>query len=306
MKPAPFDYVAPRSLEEAVDALADGGADAKLLAGGQSLIPLLNFRLARPSLLIDLNRVAELAYIRSQDEGVAIGAMTRQASLERDAQLRQAQPLLVEAIGHVGHAAIRSRGTLGGSLAHADPAAELPAVAVCLDAQLSIVGPRGRRTVAAEDFFLGYLTTLLEPDEILVETWLPPLRTAAGQAWIEFARRHGDFALAGVAVSLSLDRDQVCDARIVLTGVGGKPARAREAETLLVGGSVLERAAAAADAARSAIDPDADIHASKEYRTHLAGVLTERAILLAHQRALALAPSMLDVRRTLESLGRHA
>ena len=306
MKPAPFDYVAPRSLDEALAALADGGSDAKLLAGGQSLIPLLNFRLARPSLLIDLNRVEELAYVRSRDHGVAIGAMTRQATIERDAQLLQAQPLLHEAIGWVGHPAIRSRGTIGGSLAHADPAAELPAVAVCLDAQLSVAGPRGRRTVAAEDFFLGYLTTVLEPDEILVETWLPPLRAGTGQAWLEFARRHGDFALAGVAVSLSLEGDKVCDARIVLTGVGGRPARAREAETLLVGGRVPERASAAAEAARSAIDPDADIHATKEYRTHLAGVLTERAIRLAHERALGLAPSALDVRRTLESLGRHA
>jgi carbon-monoxide dehydrogenase medium subunit len=306
MKPAPFDYVAPRSLDEAVDALADGGSDAKLLAGGQSLIPLLNFRLARPSLLIDLNRVAELAYVTARDDGVAIGAMTRQASVERDVQLRQAQPLLIEAIGWVGHSAIRSRGTIGGSLAHADPAAELPAVAVCLEAQLSVIGPRGRRTIPAADFFVGYLTTLLEPDEILVETWLPPLRAGTGQAWVEFARRHGDFALAGVAVSLSLKGDQVCDARIVLTGVGGKPARAREAETLLVGGTVPERASAAAEAARSAIDPDADIHASKEYRTHLAGVLTERAIGVAHARALALAPSAVDIRRTLESLGRHA
>jgi carbon-monoxide dehydrogenase medium subunit len=306
MKPAPFEYVAPRSLEEAVEALANGGSDAKLLAGGQSLIPLLNFRLARPSLLVDLNRVAELAYIRSHDQGIAIGAMTRQASIERDAHLRQAQPLLVEAIGCVGHQAIRSRGTLGGSLAHADPAAELPAVAVCLDAQLSIVGPRGRRMVAAEDFFLGYLTTLLEPDEILVETWLPPIQNGTGQAFIEFARRHGDFALAGVAVSLTLERDRVCDARIVLTGVGGKPVRAREAETLLMGGRVLERAGSAAAAARSAIDPDADIHATREYRIHLAGVLTERAIRLAHQRALALAPSAVDIRRTLESLSRHA
>jgi carbon-monoxide dehydrogenase medium subunit len=306
MKPAPFDYVAPRSLDEAVAALGHCGPDAKLLAGGQSLIPLLNFRLARPSLLVDLNRVAELAYITPRDQGFAIGAMTRQAAVERDVQLGQAQPLLVEAIGWVGHGAIRSRGTLGGSLAHADPAAELPAVAVCLDAQMSVVGPRGRRTVAAADFFLGYLTTVLEPDEILVETWLPPVRSGTGQAWVEFARRHGDFALAGVAVSLTLQGDQVCDARIVLTGVGGKPPRAREAETLLVGGSVLERVSAAADAARSAIDPDADIHASKEYRTHLAGVLTERAIQTAHERALALAPSALDVRRTLESLGRHA
>ncbi|MGI9145868.1 MAG: FAD binding domain-containing protein [Chloroflexota bacterium] len=306
MKPAPFDYVAPRSIADAVASLAEGGSDAKLLAGGQSLIPLLNFRLARPSLLIDLNRVEELMYIRPAAEGIAIGSMTRQASIERDARLMKLQPLLVEAIGWVGHQAIRSRGTLGGSLAHADPAAELPAVAVCLEAQLRIVGPRGQRTVAAEDFFVGYLTTVLAPDEILVETWLPPLLSHTGQAWVEFARRHGDFALAGVAVSLRLDGEQVCHARIVLTGVGGKPARAREAETLLVGGSVPERAGVAAEAARSAIDPDADIHATKEYRAHLAGVLTERATRLAHERACALGSSALDVRRTLESLGRRA
>src|SRR5262249_19936197 len=164
----------------------------------------------------------------------------------------------------------------------ADPAGERPAVAMCLGAQLDVVGPRGRRTVEAEDFFQGYLTTALELDEILVETWLPPLLPSTGQAWVEFARRHGDFALVGVGVSLSLDRDIVRDTRVVLTGVGGKPARAREAETLLAGGSVDERVGAAADAARSAIDPEADIHASKEYRAHLAGVLTERAVRLAY------------------------
>jgi carbon-monoxide dehydrogenase medium subunit len=306
MKPAPFDYVAPRSLEEALDALAHGGPDAKVLAGGQSLVPLLNFRLAKPSLLVDLNRVAELAYLSPRDRGVAIGAMTRQASVERNPELARSQPLLIEAIRWVGHAAIRARGTVGGSLAHADPAAELPAVAVCLDAQLRVVGPRGARTVAAEDFFRGYLTTVLEPDEILTEAWLPPVLPSTGQAWLEFARRHGDFALAGVAVSLLLEGDEVRTARIVLTGVGGRPVRAREAETLLVGGSVPERASAAANAARSAIDPDADIHASKEYRTHLAGVLTERAIKLAHERALAGAPAALDVRRALEALGRLA
>ena len=306
MKPAPFDYVAPRSLDEAVAALAEGGTDAKLLAGGQSLIPLLNFRLARPALLVDLNRVAELAYVRPRNRGTAIGAMTRQATIERDRALSEKQPLLAEAIRWVGHAAIRSRGTIGGSLAHADPAAELPAVAVCLDAQLSVVGPRGRRTVSADDFFVGYLSTALLPDEILVETWLPPLKPRTGQAWLEFARRHGDFALAGVAVSLSLEAEMVADARIVLTGVGGKPVRAREAETLLVGGSVHERASAAAEAARSAIDPDADIHATKEYRAHLAGVLTERAILLAHERSLSRAPAALDVRRALEGMSRHA
>jgi carbon-monoxide dehydrogenase medium subunit len=306
MKPAPFDYVAPRSIEEALRELARGGPEAKILAGGQSLVPLLNFRLARPSLLVDLNRIPELNYLTPREDGIAIGAMTRQVQVERDATLVQSQPLLVEAIRWVGHPAIRTRGTIGGSLAHADPAAELPAVAVCLDAQLSVRGPRGRRTVRAEDFFQGYLTTELEPDEMLVETWLPPLRPGTGQAWLEFARRHGDFALVGVAVSLSLDGESVRDARIVLTGVGGKPVRAREAETVLVGGSVPERVGATADAARTAIEPEADIHASKEFRAHLAGVLTERAIRLAYDRALATAPSALDVRRTLETMGRYA
>jgi carbon-monoxide dehydrogenase medium subunit len=306
MKPAAFEYVAPHSLEEAVEALSKGGADAKLLAGGQSLIPLLNFRLARPSLLVDLNRVADLAYVAQREGGVALGAMTRQVTVERNTGLATQQPLLVEAIKSVGHTAIRSRGTVGGSLAHADPAAELPAVAVCLDAVLSIVGPKGRRTISAADFFLGYLTTVLEPDEILVESWLPPLAPRTGQAWLEFARRHGDFALAGVAVSLALDDEVVSDARIVLTGVGGMPVRAREAETLLVGGTVPERASAAADAVRTSIDPDADVHATKEYRAHLAGVLTERAIRVANERALAGAPAALDVRRTLETLGRYA
>jgi carbon-monoxide dehydrogenase medium subunit len=306
VKPAPFEYSAPRTLEEAVTALARGGADAKLLAGGQSLVPLLNFRLARPSLLVDLNRIDSLSYVTPREQGVAIGAMTRQATVERHAQLAQSQPLLHEAVGWIGHTAIRSRGTIGGSLAHADPAAELPAVAVCLDATLSVVGPRGRRSIAAEDFFRGYLTTALEPDEILVETWLPQLAPATGQVWVEFARRHGDFALVGVAVSLSLDHDSVCSASIVLTGVGGVPVRARAAEAVLVGGRGIERVAAAAEAARTAIEPEDDIHATKAYRAQLAGVLTDQAIRLAYERALAAAPAALDVRRTLESMGRYA
>ena len=202
--------------------------------------------------------------------------MTRQVRIERDAHLASTQPLLAEAIRWVGHAAIRSRGTIGGSLAHADPAAELPAVAVCLGARLKLVGPRGSRTVSAEDFFVGYLTTVLEPDEILVETWLPPLRPRTGQAWLEFARRHGDFALAGVAVSLTLDDESVRDAHIVLTGVGGKPVRAREAETLLVGGTVAERASAAANAARSAIEPGRR-HPRLKGLPHPAGGRADRA-----------------------------
>jgi CO/xanthine dehydrogenase FAD-binding subunit len=306
MKPAPFDYVAPRSLDEAIAALSAADGDAKLLAGGQSLIPLLNFRLARPSLLIDLNRVPGLAYIDEDADGLSIGSMTRDAAVERSAAIAERTPLLDEAMRWVGHPAIRARGTLGGNLAHADPAAELPAVAVCLDAQLQLVSPRGGRRIAAEDFFVGYLTTALEADEILTEVWVPAIGERTGQAWLEFARRHGDFALVGVAVSLTLDHEAVDDARIVLTGVGGTPVRAHEAETLLIGGQVPERVSAAADAVRSSIDPDSDIHASKEYRTHLAGVLTERAIRIAHERALAASAQPLDVRRTLEGLGGRA
>lgn len=308
MKPAPFDYVVPRTVSEAVRALAEAGEDAKVLAGGQSLVPLLNFRLARPTLLVDLNRVAELAYVEERDGGWSIGAMTRQATLERHGAITGAFPLLAEALGWVGHRAIRSRGTFGGSLAHADPAAELPAVSVCLDARLTVRGPRGARVVRAEDFFQGYLTTALDADEMLVDSWLPPSGRATGQAWTEFARRHGDFALVGVGVSLSLaDSDRVASARIVLAGVGGCPFRAREAETLLVGGPLEERIRAAADAVRSAIDPDSDIHATKEYRAHLAGVLTERAVRTAHKRALARTePVSVDIRRALDALGRHA
>jgi carbon-monoxide dehydrogenase medium subunit len=306
LKPPPFEYVAPRTLDEALHELAASDGDAKILAGGQSLIPLLNFRLARPGRLVDLNRIPSLAYVVERDGGLAVGAMTRDATLERDRRVAQHVPLLDEAMGYVGHAAIRARGTIGGNLAHADPAAELPAVAVCLDARLTIAGPRGERHVAAEDFFVGFLTTVLEPDEILIEAWYPSVTAGTGQAWLEFARRHGDFALAGVAVSLTLAGERIDRARIVLTGVGGKPERAREAETLLVGGAVGDRARAAADTVRSSIDPDADIHASKEYRTHLAGVLTERAIFVAYERALAQKPAALDVRRSLEQMDRYA
>jgi carbon-monoxide dehydrogenase medium subunit len=306
VKPPPFEYVVPRTLDEAVNALVESNGEAKVLAGGQSLIPLLNFRLARPARLVDLNRVPGLAYVEQRDGGLAVGAMTRDATVERDRLVAQQLPLLDEAIRWVGHAAIRSRGTIGGNLAHADPAAELPAVAVCLEAVLTVVGPRGRRTVRAEDFFAGYLTTVLEPDEILVEAWCPAVAAGSGQAWLEFARRHGDFALVGVAVSLTVEHDLIERARIVLTGVGGKPFRAREAETLLVGGTVHEHAPAAAAAVRSAVDPDADIHASRAYRTHLAGVLTERAILVAYERAVAQAPAALDIRRSLEQMGRYA
>jgi CO/xanthine dehydrogenase FAD-binding subunit len=309
MKPAPFDYLAPRTLEEALAALADGQAadgDTKILAGGQSLVPLLNFRLATPQRLVDLNRVPGLSFIRQQDGGFAIGAMTRQQALERDASLASGVPLLSEAMPWVGHLAIRTRGTLGGSLAHADPAAELPAVAVCLDAKLTLVSTRGQRSVAAQEFFVDYLTTRLEPDEILVEAWFPSMQPATGQAWIEFARRHGDFALAGVGVSLSLADERITEARIALTGVGATPVRAHQAEQALVGGSLVERMSAAVEAVRASLDPPADIHASSEYRVHLAGVLTERALRVAAGRAVQGQAAALDVGRMLDQQARRA
>ena len=310
MKPAPFDYLAPRSLDEALAALADGQAgdgETKILAGGQSLVPLLNFRLATPRRLVDLNRVPGLSYVREQDGGFAIGAMTRQQALERDPSLAAAVPLLSEAMPWIGHLAIRTRGTLGGSLAHADPAAELPAVAVCLDARLTVVGRRGQRSLTAQEFFVDYLTTRLEPDEILTEAWFPRVTPGTGQAWMEFARRHGDFALAGVGVSLTLnDAERITEARIALTGVGATPVHARQAEDALVGGTVAERLGAAVEAVRANLDPPADIHASSAYRVHLAGVLTERALLQAAERATQQGAAALDVGRMLDQQARRA
>ncbi|MBV9172303.1 MAG: FAD binding domain-containing protein [Chloroflexi bacterium] len=307
MKPAAFDYVAPRSLDEALAELRNSDGETRVLAGGQSLVPLLNFRLARPSRIVDLNRVAELQYVHARDGGLAIGAMTRDARIERDARFKAEQPLVAEAIQYVGHAAIRSRGTFGGSLAHADPAAELPATAVCLGAELTLRSTRKIRRVAAEDFFRGYLTTMLEPDELLLETWLPPVRPSTGQAWVEFSRRHGDFALVGAAVSLTEVDGKISSTSIVLSGVAGSPYRARQAETLLTTAAYSPDAVrAAADAVRAGIDPDADIHGSREYRKHLAAVITERAIRLAHQRAVSESPVALDVRRMLESTSQRA
>jgi carbon-monoxide dehydrogenase medium subunit len=306
MKPAPFDYLAPRSLEEALAALAEADGETKILAGGQSLVPLLNFRLATPHRLVDLNRVPGLSYIRPQDSGFAIGAMTRQQALERDANIAAGVPLLSQAMPWVGHLAIRTRGTLGGSLAHADPAAELPAVAVCLDARLTVVSPRGQRSLSAEEFFVDYLTTRLEPDEILVEAWFPGVKPNTGQVWLEFARRHGDFALAGVGVSLTLNDEQITEARIALTGVAAIPVRATQAEQALVGGPLAERLEAAVEAVRASLDPPADIHASSEYRVHLAGVLTERALRAAAEQARQPRADALDVGRMLDQQARRA
>lgn len=292
MKPAPFDYVAPRSLDEALDVLSRADDETKILAGGQSLIPLLNMRLASPKRLVDLGYVTELRYVVERDGGYAIGAMTRQSALERDARIAADLPLLAEAISYVGHPQIRNRGTFGGSIAHGDPAAELPAVAVCLGARVTIRGPRGSRTISASDLYLGYLATTLAPDELLTEVWFPKAAPNTGTAWLEFARRHGDYAIAGIGASITLDGSVVAEARIVATGVGGTPIRASAAEALLVGATVdaqdridPERQRDAIQALRDALDPATDVQATAEYRRHLAGVLAERALTLACRRA---------------------
>jgi aerobic carbon-monoxide dehydrogenase medium subunit len=286
VKPAAFEYTAVRSIDEAVAELGQHGDGAKLLAGGQSLVPLLNMRLAMPERLIDLNRVAELAYVRIRDGGVAVGAMTRQRAVERSALAARHVPLLADALPWVGHFQIRNRGTVGGSLTHADPAAELPAVAVCLDASFTARGPAGERTIAAEEFFLTQLTTALAPTELLTEVWFPATPPGSGSAWIELARRHGDYALVGVAAVVTLTGDRIGEARLALTGVGDRPVRAREAEGRLSGESVTPDVLGdAAVAVRRAIDPGSDIHATAAYRRHVAGVLAARAIRLAAARA---------------------
>lgn len=288
MKPAPFEYHAPASLEEALALLDEHGSAAKPLAGGQSLVPAMNFRLAQPEILVDLNRIASLAGIReSPGGGLLIGAMTRQRALEREPSVAARAPLLVETLPHVAHAQIRNRGTLGGNLAHADPASELPAVAIALEARCRSVSRRGERWIKAEEFFTGLFATALLPGELLVEIEIPPPPPGAGWAFEEVARRHGDYALAGVAVRVELDAGGRCrGARAVLLGVGEGPTRAAGAERGLEGEVPTEAVVrAAAEAAAAALDPPGDIHASPAYRRHLAGVLVRRALTRAAARA---------------------
>lgn len=286
MKPPRFDYYAPRSLDEAVELLGRYGQDAKILAGGQSLVPLLNMRLVSPKVLIDLNRVRDLAYLRREDGVVAIGAMTRQVEVEEAEWLRQSCPLLMEAVGLIGHPAIRNRGTVGGSIAHADPAAELPAVLSALGGTVRVRGAGGVREIAAGEFFLTYLTTAVHPDELVSEIRLPVLPAGSGWAFEEVARRHGDFAIAGVAAYLTLDRGRIGKAGLALTGVGGTPVRAEAAEAMLRGAEpTAEVFHAASGKVQEAIDPDSDLHASADYRRHLAGLLTTRALERAAARS---------------------
>jgi aerobic carbon-monoxide dehydrogenase medium subunit len=289
VKPAQFEYLAPTSVQDAIDALSEGGDDVKVLAGGQSLVPLMNMRLARPRTVVDINRIGELAYIREHDGGLAIGALTRQRAAEKSDLLRERAPLMHEAIGYIGHIAIRTRGTIGGSIAHADPAGELPAVVTALDAELVVRGPGGERTVRPDEFFLTYLTTVLGPDELLTEVRLPAWPAAAGWSFREVSRRHGDYALVGVACTVRLAEDGSCsDARLVLTGVGGAPYVSRAGQDAVRGErpspALLEHVQEAVSSDEG-LEPESDIHASALYRKEVAGVMAKRALAAAIERA---------------------
>jgi carbon-monoxide dehydrogenase medium subunit len=289
MKPAAFEYAAPATLAEALALKAARGDEAKFLAGGQSLVPAMNFRLAQAALLVDLNGLAELDFIRPDEGGgLRLGAMTRQRRVERDPLVAGRAPLLHEAMPWVAHPQIRNRGTLGGSLAHADPAAELPVVALALQGRLRAQSSGGERWIEAADFFQGLFTTALAPDEMLVEMALPPLPDRTGTAFVEFARRRGDYALMGVAAVVTLDEaGRVRQARLVYLNAGEAPVLAPGAAAVLVGRP--PEAPAIAEAARLAaeteIGPEGNVHASSAYQRHLAAVLTRRAVARAAERA---------------------
>jgi carbon-monoxide dehydrogenase medium subunit len=289
MKPAPFKYYAPTTVEEALAQLAEHGWDAKPLAGGQSLIPTMNFRISQPAVLVDLNNVSDLFYIRPDDNGgLLLGAMTRQAQVEHDALVAERAPLVHEVIPQIAYPQIRTRGTFGGSLAHADPSAELVAVSMALNARFRLRSQAGERWVSADEFFVGLFTTALEPDELLVEIALPSMPPRGGASFLQITRRHHDFCIAGVAVSVTLDDKGQCkQARLVFLSAGDGPVDAPQAAEMLVGQAPTPEAiqAAAEKAADDEIDPGSDIHASVKYRRHLAKVLARRALTQAFDRA---------------------
>lgn len=288
MKPAPFKYIAAATLEQALALKARYGDDAKFLAGGQSLIPAMNFRLARPAVLIDINGLQECAGIASHESGgTRIGALTRYRALQEDRSLVLNYPLFGEALPHIAHPQIRNRGTLGGNLSHADPASEMPALAVVMQATIKIKASTHERRVAASGFFQGLLTTDLRPDEMLVEIELPPRKPRTGTCFMEVARRRGDFALAGAAAILTVDQDGICrHARLTLCGIGEIPVDASDAVAILFGERVdTERMNHVADAVQRAIEPAGNVHATPEYQRHVAGVLTQRTLATAYDRA---------------------
>ena len=287
MKPAPFAYHAPGSIEEALALLRDLGSDAKLLAGGQSLVPAMNFRVVQPSALVDLNRISELEYVREDGGCLRIGAMTRERTLELSPLIARRSPLLAEAMPYVAHPQIRNRGTLGGSLANADPAAELPVIMVALDARMKVRSADSERWVDAANFFAGMFTTDLGGDEMLVEIELPAQPARTGWSFMEVAPRAGDYAMMGVAASISLADDGTCaGVKLVYLNAGDGPIEAKQAESLLLDQSINDALIddAAAIASEREITPFGNIHASAEYQRHLARVLTRRTLRQARQR----------------------
>lgn len=282
MKLPPFEYACPTSVAEAVALLAGHDGDAKPLAGGQSLVPMLAFRVASPSLLVDLRKLEELRQIKIAQDGVALGAMVRWRDILEDVRLAKAHPLLVAAVEHVAHYQIRNRGTVGGSMAHADPAAEMPGIAVTCDAQIGVVGKVGSRVIAAGDFFQGPLMTVLRADEIITEIRLPAWPGKRRFGFQEFARRRGDFAMAAAAVFYDDDSGTARNAHVGVIGVGDRPMRLPSVEAILNGQKINEALIAKAEAAASAaVDPRDDIHASGAYRKALVGVMVERALKAA-------------------------
>jgi len=282
MKLPPFEYACPTSVAEAVALLAGHDGDAKPLAGGQSLVPMLAFRVASPSLLVDLRKLEELRQIKITQDGVVLGAMVRWRDILEDVRLAKAHPLLVAAVEHVAHYQIRNRGTVGGSMAHADPAAEMPGIAVTCDAQIGVVGKAGSRVIAAGDFFQGPLMTALGADEIITEIRLPAWPGKRRFGFQEFARRRGDFAMAAAAVFYDDDSGTARNAHVGVIGVGDRPMRLPSVEAILNGQKINEAVIAKAEAAASAaVDPRDDIHASGAYRKALVGVMVERALKAA-------------------------
>jgi carbon-monoxide dehydrogenase medium subunit len=290
MKPPAFKYIVPESIEAALTILAEHGDDAKILAGGQSLIPTMNYRMVQPTLLMDINGLEELSYIQSNGDGeIKIGAMTRHKTMEHDPVIAENAQLLHETMPHISHPQIRNRGTMGGSLVHADPAAELPVIAMAMEAKVRVKSSAGEREIPAEDFFLGIFMTDIEPEEILLEVILPQLPQNTGWSFMEIARRSGDYAMMGIATLITIDESDKCtNAKLVYLNAGDGPVLATEAGEMLVGEnkSTAVFEAVAEVAAVEEIDPLGSLHASEDYQRHLARVLTKRALGVAFDRAI--------------------
>lgn len=289
MKPAPFTYLPCKTLDQALDYLTEYGYDAKILAGGQSLIPTMNFRMAQPKYLVDINTIDDLSYIKPGKKGaICIGAMTRHYELEKSDIVSKSIPMITQAMPFIAHSQIRNRGTIGGSIAHTDPAAELPAMMVALNAKFKLRSKKGERFVDAKDFFVGLFATVLEPNEILIEIQIPAISKRTGTSFLEVSRRLGDFALVGVAVSITVNRKGKCeDIKVVFCSVGEMPTVAEKAQELLKGeilsDELIEKASEVAS--KEDVEPTSDIHASSEYRRNLVKVLATKAIKEAYTKA---------------------